>query len=99
MYVCNLSFNLSHTAVVRAQTISLDELEEGYVFPDLGEIEGVLFPNGSSASISLPQQLLSSRGMGQLNSLKLRALTSLTDTLYTYVAFNCIIIMYIRYIY
>ena len=39
-------------------------LEEDYMFPVPGEIEGLVLANGSSASISLPRELLSSRGSG-----------------------------------
>jgi hypothetical protein len=50
--------------VLRAQSLSVNNLNEDYVFPELGEVTGLAVTNGSSASILLPQELLSSRGMG-----------------------------------
>jgi hypothetical protein len=49
---------------LRAQSLSVNNLNEDYVFPELGEVTGLAVTNGSSASILLPQELLSSRGMG-----------------------------------
>jgi hypothetical protein len=54
----------------------VNNLNEDYVFPELGEVTGLAVTNGSSASILLPQELLSSRGMGKsiLDFYKLQAL-------------------------
>ena len=62
--------------VLRAQSLSVNNLNEDYVFPELGEVTGLAVTNGSSASILLPQELLSSRGMGKyiLDFYKLQAL-------------------------
>ena len=63
----NFPLNPSLTVVLRAASLSLANLGEEYVFPDPKETVGVVFPNSSSASISLPQELLVSRGIGQYN--------------------------------
>ena len=41
------------------------DLEEDYVFPEPGEVGDLALANGSSASILLPDDLLSAREMGQ----------------------------------
>ena len=51
--------------VLRAQSLSVDNLEEDYVFPEPEDVTGLALTNGSSASILLPQELLFSRGMGK----------------------------------
>ena len=51
--------------VLRAQSVPVADLEEDYVFPEPGEVGDLALANGSSASILLPDELLSSREMGQ----------------------------------
>ena len=51
-------------AVLRAENVPLEDLEDSYVFPDTAEATGLTLVNGSSASITLPNQLLRSRMAG-----------------------------------
>ena len=51
-------------AVLRAENVPLEGLEDSYVFPDTAEATGLALVNGSSASITLPNQLLRSRITG-----------------------------------
>ena len=51
-------------AVLRAENVPLEDLEDSYVFPDAAEATGLALVNGSSASITLPNQLLRNRMTG-----------------------------------
>ena len=65
MYICMLHMYAPCNAVLRAESVSLEEEQEMYVFPEPGEAEELAVSNGSSAAISIPRQLLMDRAAGQ----------------------------------
>ena len=54
-----------YNAVLRAESVSLEEEQELYVFPEAGQADELDVSNGSSASITIPRQLLIDRAAGQ----------------------------------
>ena len=50
--------------VLRAESVSLEVEQDMYGFPEAGEAEGLNVSSGSSASISIPRQLLMDRANG-----------------------------------
>ena len=52
-------------AVLLAESVSVDEEQDSYVFPEAGELDGLAVSSGSSASVSIPRELLMGRAEGQ----------------------------------